>query len=144
MQPIIFTLCLTLGPVLVTVSCSERSCCVFIPAPSEGAAGVLCSLRGTNASLRVWCQCPSSSSACAGAGPFWVTVLREAVPEGWVFVTGSHSWCSWGKVQRSDLAADVLSWITGERRQSRALSSGLFPEQSPKDEDGFFQTPSFT
>lgn len=49
-----------------------------------------------------------------------------------------------GKVQRSDLTADVLSHITGEKKQSQALSSWLFPEQSPRDEDGFFQTPSFT
>lgn len=41
-------------------------------------------------------------------------------------------------MQRSDLTADVLSHITGEKKQSQALSSWLFPEQSPRDEDGFF------
>lgn len=46
-------------------------------------------------------------------------------------------------MQRSDLTADVLSCITGEKKQSHASSSWLFPEQSPRDEDGFFQTPSF-
>lgn len=81
----------------------------------------------------------SSLGVPAAAGPFWV-ILPSARRLGDHRI--SFLGVPEGKVQRSDLAADVLSPVTGERRQSRALSSGLFPEQSPKDD--FFQTPSFT
>lgn len=48
----------------------------------------------------------------------------------------------WGKVQRSDLAADVLQGSLG-REGSTGFVLWVI-SRAPKDEDGFFQTPSFT
>lgn len=110
---------------------------------------MLCSLGGTNDSpegpvsllqLQQVGTAPFVSLLMAVV-PFWVTLPLAAGGSArrWgVCHRISFLGVPEGKVQRSDLAADVLSHRAGEKKQSQALSSGLFPEQSPREEDGFF------
>lgn len=81
-------------------------------------------------------------AAPSGAGPFLGDLPPVLEAEQRVGgVTDPVPWCSEGKVQRSDLAADVLSCLTGERGGHRLCPLGYFQSSHPKMRVDFFRLP---